>query len=264
MKKKIVYIGIDLFYPALLELSKLCEIGQIVTCKTDNVTEFNCRICHFAKEHHIPLKFGRITVADLDDWSNGGFDLVICAGYYHRIPVRSKERLPIVNIHPSLLPKGRGAWPMPIAILEGHTKSGVTIHKMSERFDEGDILLQKEIPLYSDDNLETLTMRIWQVLPELMGQLIGDFEQLWTLARVQGEGEYLRMPEEKDWTVTSEMDCREADKILRAFWGYECIYRNGCDKFELIYGQIRRRGASGIFTFPIKDGEIIADKVRKL
>lgn len=264
MKKKIVYIGIDLFYPALPELAKLCEIGQIVTCKTDNVTEFNCKICHYATEYCIPLKIGKITEADLDDWGSRGFELVVCGGYYHRIPVRTKEKLPIVNIHPSLLPKGRGAWPMPVAILEGDTITGITIHKMSEGFDEGDILLQKEIPIYADDNLETLTIRMHRQLPELMQQLIQDFEGLWKAARVQGEGEYLKMPEEKDWTVTAGMDCRQADKILRAFWGYECIYRNGNDKFELIYGQIRRKGASGFFTFPVKDGEIIADRVRKL
>ncbi|MBD5518356.1 MAG: hypothetical protein HDR07_07635 [Lachnospiraceae bacterium] len=264
MIKKIVYIGIDLFYPALSELAGLCEIGQIVTCKTDNVTEFNREICHYAEEHHIPLKIGKITAADLDDWSSRGFDLIICGGYYHRIPIREKEKIPIVNIHPSLLPKGRGAWPMPVAILQGDTVSGITIHKMSEEFDEGDILLQKEVPIYADDNLETLTMRMRKQLPELMRQLIQDFEQLWKSARVQGEGEYLKMPEEKDWTVTSAMDCREADKILRAFWGYECIYRNGNDKFELIYGRIRREEAPGSITFPIKDGEIIADRVRKI
>lgn len=264
MIKKIVYIGIDLFYPALSELAKLCEIGQIVTCKTDNVTEFNCEICQYAADHHIPLKIGKITAADLDDWSSRGFELVICGGYYHRIPVREKEKLPIVNIHPSLLPKGRGAWPMPVAILNGDTKSGITIHKMSEEFDEGDILLQREIPIYEDDNLETLTLRIRKQLPELMRQLIQDFEQLWKSARVQGEGEYLKMPEEKDWTVTAEMDCREADQILRAFWGYECIYTNGDDKFELIHGRIRRKEAPGSITFPVKDGELIADKVRKL
>lgn len=262
--KKIVYVGIDLFYPALLELSKSCEIGQIVTCRTDNVTEFNCRICQFAKDHHIPLKVGKITAEDLDSWSNKGFDLAVCGGYYHRIPVREDEPLPIVNIHPSLLPKGRGAWPMPVAILEGYTKTGITIHKMSEGFDEGDILLQKEVPVYEEDNLETLTARIRQTLPELMQRLIQDFEQLWKSAKPQGEGEYLKMPEEKDWTVTEDMDLIEADRILRAFWGYECIYKNGCEKYELIYGQIRRGEVSGIFAFPIKDGEIIADKVRKL
>ena len=264
MKKKIVYIGIDLLYPALPELAGLCEIGQIVTCETDNVTEFNCKVCHYAAEHQIPLKIGKVDAVDLDDWINRGFELVVCGGYYYRIPVRENEKIPIVNIHPSLLPEGRGAWPMPVAILQGDTKSGITIHKMSERFDEGDILLQKEIPIYADDNLETLTLRMHQQLPELMRQLIQDFEQLWKAARVQGGGEYLKIPEEKDWTVTAEMDCVEADKILRAFWGYECIYRNGNDKFELIRGRICRKEAPGSITFPVKDGEITADKVRKL
>lgn len=264
MRKKIVYIGIDLFYPALLELSRLCEVGQIVTCDTDNVTEFNLRICGFASEHEIPLKIGKITEKELDDWKKAGFDLVICGGYYHRIPVRGREKLPAVNIHPSLLPKGRGAWPMPAAILKGDTKSGITIHKVAKGFDEGDILLQKEVPVYGTDNLETLTLRLQQTLPGLMEHLIRDFDRLWNGARVQGEGEYLKMPEERDYTITDRMGCKEADLILRAFWGYECIYSNGHEKFELIYGQIRREGMTGIFSFPIKDGEIIADKVRKL
>lgn len=264
MKKRIVYIGIDLFYPALLELSRLCEVGQIVTCSTDNVTEFNVKVCSFASEHKIPLKIGKIKEKDLDDWKKAGFDLAVCGGYYHRIPVRSGEEFPMVNIHPSLLPKGRGAWPMPIAILKGETKSGITVHKVAKGFDEGDILLQKEVPVYGTDNLETLTLRLHQTLPELMERLVRDFDRLWNKAKVQGEGEYLKMPEEKDYTITDRMNCKEADLILRAFWGYECIYANGHEKFELICGQIRREGTSGIFTFPLKDGEIIADKVRKL
>ena len=264
LKKKLVYIGIDLFYPALLELGRLCEIGQLVTCETDNVTEFNHEICRYAAEHQIPFKIGKITTEDLEHWTREGFDLVVCGGYYYRIPVREQEKIPLVNLHPSLLPNGRGAWPMPVAILKGETKSGITVHKISKHFDEGDILLQKEVPVYADDNLETLTIRIRQQLPELMERLIREFDQLWDSARAQGEGEYQSMPKEQDWTVTAEMDSGEADRILRAFWGYECIYRNGKDRFELIYGQLRREGVSGRFTFPIKDGEIIAEKARKL
>ena len=53
------------------------------------------------------------------------------------------EKLPMVNIHPALPPKGRGAWPMPVTLLEGLRESGITIHKMTDGFDEGDILPQK-------------------------------------------------------------------------------------------------------------------------
>ncbi len=54
---KVAYIGLDLFYPALETLKKLgCEIVEIFTCETDNVTEFNQQICNFAKKNNINRK----------------------------------------------------------------------------------------------------------------------------------------------------------------------------------------------------------------
>ena len=52
---------------------------------------------------------------------------------------------PIVNLHPSLLPIGRGADPIPWAIIEGH-EVGVTIHKVDEGLDTGNVIAQRIIP----------------------------------------------------------------------------------------------------------------------
>ena len=164
---KIAYIGIDLFFDALLHLEELgCEIAEIFTCNTDNVTEFNVKILEFADIHNIHCKTERITREDIERLKDKGCDFAVCAGYYFRIPADSD--FPVVNIHPSLLPIGRGSWPMPQTILRGMEKSGVTIHKIAEGFDTGDVLLQREFALEKNETLVSFMEKVYALLPEML------------------------------------------------------------------------------------------------
>ncbi|MDP3791482.1 MAG: methionyl-tRNA formyltransferase [Candidatus Omnitrophota bacterium] len=65
-----------------------------------------------------------------------------------------------INIHSSLLPKYRGAAPTNWAIINGDTKSGVTIIKMNEKMDEGDIILKKETVIDTEDTNITLSEKL--------------------------------------------------------------------------------------------------------
>ncbi len=262
---KAAYVGIDILYPALPALyDSGCDIVRIFTCETDNKTEFNTAVSGFALSHKIPLSKKKIVEEDLYGLLDEGCDFVLVGGYYYRIPVI--DSLPIVNIHPALLPKGRGAWPMPVTILKGLTESGITFHRMSEGLDEGDILLQEKIPVYPDDDLKTLSSRQNACIPEMVKALIADFNGVWQAAYPQGDGaEYWKMPEEEDWTVTSDMTVREADLILRAFYGYECIYinRENGKRFELTEGKIAgdSEKSEGIRSFPVSGGYIVCSRV---
>lgn len=263
MDRKIVYVGIDTLFQSLPALVKAgCRVCEIVSCPVDNETEFNLRTCAFAGDNQIPLLIGRIMREDVERWKRAGIDALICCGYYYRIPL--DEKLPMVNIHPSLLPEGRGAWPMPVTLLKGLRESGITIHKITEGFDEGDILLQKAVPVMPDDTLQILTARLQTLLPDMMAELASDFCRLYAMARPQGEGEYWPCPKETDYPVVSDMDVSEADRILRAFYGYECIYRNG----DEIYGVMEGRAYPAVYEkkngLPVCGGTIVAKRVRKL
>lgn len=73
-----------------------------------------------------------------------------------------------INLHASLLPKYRGAAPVQWAIINGEHKTGVTTMLMDEGLDTGDILMQKEVDIYVDDNAETLGKRLSEIGAELL------------------------------------------------------------------------------------------------
>jgi len=65
-----------------------------------------------------------------------------------------------VNVHGSLLPKYRGAAPTNRAIIDGERSTGVTVIKMNDRMDEGDIILKEEIGIDRDDTNITISERL--------------------------------------------------------------------------------------------------------
>ncbi len=267
---KVAYVGIDLLYPSLTSLYATgCEIVKIFTCKTDNYTEFNTRVIEFAREHDIPLEINKITKDDLYELVDKGCEFMLCAGYYHIIPVIPELR--IVNVHPSCLPVGRGPWPMPLTILKGLTKSGVTFHRMEKELDTGKILIQKECPVYPDrDDLVSLTKRQWSLIPDMIQQLVSDFEALWENAYEQeGDVQYWDMPDPLQYTIRSDMSFAEADLILRAFKSYESFYidEKTNEKLELI-DAVAVRTKDDVQKpeelLLLKDGYVICERIRKI
>ena len=82
-------------------------------------------------------------------------DLIITCAYGKILP-REIPRLGCINVHASLLPKLRGGAPIHRAIINGYTKTGVTIMYMDEKMDEGDMISQKETEITETETAETL------------------------------------------------------------------------------------------------------------
>lgn len=85
-------------------------------------------------------------------------DIIITCAYGQIIPRELLEcpRLGCINVHASLLPKLRGGAPIHKAIIEGHSKTGITIMYMNTKMDEGDIITQEEIPILDTDTASSL------------------------------------------------------------------------------------------------------------
>lgn len=78
----------------------------------------------------------------------------------------------IVNVHPSLLPRYRGAAPIARAIAAGETETGVTILHLSDELDAGDIILQRPVPIAPDDTTRSLTPRLAAEGAELLTEAL--------------------------------------------------------------------------------------------
>lgn len=72
------------------------------------------------------------------------------------------------NLHASLLPDYRGAAPINYAIINGEEKSGATTFFINEKIDEGNILLQEELPILPDENAGSLHDRLMEMGSELV------------------------------------------------------------------------------------------------
>ena len=248
---KIAYFGIDLLAPCLETcIDNGFEVAKVFTFTNDTYDSVE-KITQIAKEHNIPISFDKVSKEDIFSLEEMGAQMMIVAGYAAKIPVSSKMMQ--VNVHPSLLPLGRGAWPMPVNILKG-VPSGVTLHKLAEGFDTGDIILQREIPLAYNENLETLTEKVLKIAPEILGEFLKDPETYFKNATPQGEGEYWQEPDDADRTVLSDYTVEQADKILRAFYGYGVIYKGETER-ELLYGETCEKESLGE-CLPLKNGYI--------
>ena len=126
-----------------------------------------------------------------------------------------------LNVHPSLLPRHRGASPVQAAILAGDTETGVTIIRLSERMDAGPILAQVHTPLPADEDALSLEPRLAEMGAELLVECLEPWAGGQLEARPQDEAlatycqRLERADAELDWTRSA----RELARVVRAFRG---------------------------------------------
>ncbi len=104
-------------------------------------------------------------------------DLVVVAAF-GKILTKDELNTPkygCINVHPSLLPKYRGPSPIQTAILNGDKKTGITIIKMDEEVDHGEIIYQEGLDLSDMDNFDTLSKKLFLKAAEVLPEIIEDF-----------------------------------------------------------------------------------------
>ena len=111
------------------------------------------------------------------------FDLIVLAGFLWLIPANIVKDYhnKIVNIHPALLPKygGKGMYGMNVhkaVKAAGESKTGITIHFVNERYDQGDIIFQKELDVEKNDSPEDIAQKVhhleYEYFPKVIKKLL--------------------------------------------------------------------------------------------
>ena len=87
-------------------------------------------------------------------------DLIVLAGYMRIIKNPAAFPAPIINVHPSLLPKYKGLHAVEQAMESGDEETGCTVHYVNEELDGGEIILQGKVPILPSDDVVSLTKAI--------------------------------------------------------------------------------------------------------
>ena len=87
-------------------------------------------------------------------------DLIVLAGYMRIIKNPDAFPVPIINVHPSLLPKYKGLHAVEQAMESGDKETGCTVHYVNEELDGGEIILQGKVPILPEDDIVSLTKAI--------------------------------------------------------------------------------------------------------
>jgi methionyl-tRNA formyltransferase len=101
-------------------------------------------------------------------------DVVVLAAYGALIPEAVLDRALWLNVHPSLLPRWRGAAPIERALMAGDPETGTTIIKLVPELDAGPIAAQRSFPVAEDDDFGTISARAAELGAELIDDVLPD------------------------------------------------------------------------------------------
>ncbi len=181
--KKIVFMGTpDFAVPVLKMLIAKTNVIMVVTQPDKEVGRKKLiqysPVKQIAIENNIPIFQPEKIRKDFSKLSDLEIDLIVTCAYGQIIPkeVLDLPKYGCINVHASLLPKYRGSAPIQWAILNGDTKTGITIMYMDEGMDTGDIIKSKEILISAEDNVGTLHDKLsvlgkdtlLEVLPDIL------------------------------------------------------------------------------------------------
>src|SRR3989344_8771744 len=168
-KLKIIFMGSDSFVVPVVEaLQENFEVIAVVTAPDSAVSRF------FKGKNFTPDELNEDFINDLKVLEP---DLIVVSSYGKIIPqvILDIPKYGSLNVHPSLLPKHRGASPVPAAILSGDKETGVTIIKMDEKMDHGPILAVEKTELSGKETMPDLIDRLFKIGAELLVKSIPDF-----------------------------------------------------------------------------------------
>lgn len=146
-------------------------------------------------------------------------DLLITASYGAFIGKKVRELCPLgaINLHPSLLPKYRGASPIQSALLEGESITGNSIFLLEKHMDSGPILLQEELKIGDNENYSSLHDRLAMHAAALLKKLLSDFDKYPPMAQDHNLATYTKKIERADLKLDPSLTAGELLPKIRAF-----------------------------------------------
>lgn len=181
-------------------------------------------VAAFAIEHNIPC----FTPEHLDSQAREevsalNADLLVCFAYGHIFGPKFLALFPFggINLHPSLLPKYRGCTPVPAAILNGDSETGVSIQTLSLKMDEGDILAQTKLKLQGDETCSSLLDVSAEIGADLICGVIKSIAENGRLPegkKQTGIPSYTNIIKKEDGKIDWKLPAKSIEAKIRAYF----------------------------------------------
>ena len=165
---KLIYLGSDVYLDTFKYLVENHEVLALYTYHNDEDYFMDFNIVSIAHKYNIPIYYEPLSKDEIYHYFNDlDCELIFSAEYAHIIDLPDDiNNLRAINIHGSYLPKGRSYYPIECGFDLNEEEIGVTIHKMVNRLDAGDIIYQEK---FSTKNIDSIDAYI------LMSKLIYEF-----------------------------------------------------------------------------------------
>jgi methionyl-tRNA formyltransferase len=175
--------------------------------------------------YYQPLKIRKDKIA-LDKIKEIEPDLNVVVAYGQIIPssIIYLPRYNSLNVHFSLLPKYRGASPVQKALLDGETKTGITIFELNEKMDEGDILSQEEVNIFPDENAAELETRLAQKGADFLIKAIAQIDKLKHRKQDHSQATYAPKIRKEDGRINWTKNSIYIERRVRAFTPWPSAY----------------------------------------
>ena len=201
---------------------------KLFTTPVDNRLFHNTATIDYAQRLGIAIQLSPIRTQDFEELAALGCEVLVVASYNRRIGDWTPYLKYAVNFHPSPLPLGRGPYPLVKAVRDCHSVWGVTCHKLSPRFDAGDILACERFRLSSEECHDSLDLKIQMASKRLAAGIAQRFVEFWDSAQPQLGGSYWKFWSEREQTVNFGDSVDDILLQLRSFCGHETfVHVNG-------------------------------------
>lgn len=153
-------------------------------------------------------------------------DVMIVVAYGLLLPaaVLATPRAGCINLHFSLLPRWRGASPIQHALLHGDSESGVSIMRMVQALDAGDIIAQQHTRITTDDNSETLGVRLAQMGAELLCETLSEGQYEHGKAQDTSQVTYAHKIQKSDGEINWQDQAIDINRQVRAYYGWPVAF----------------------------------------
>lgn len=238
---RVIYVGSDLLGSCLTYIVRQPDLELVLMAVDSLELPSSQMLLEVARHLGVEVVSGVPDSAWVEQLNGVAADVLICAAYKYRIPVAQLSVPVAINVHPSLLPLGRGPSPWS-HVNEQRESAGITIHILSERLDEGDVVLQTALP--SNEISDSLSAQLVSqaVAPLLLAEFLGDPDRHLRSRRPQGLGTYFGWPtagERSFQAAISTVD--DVERLFKRFGSLscQCYLANGSHESVVLWRALR-------------------------